>query len=81
MERVTNFGRIDPVLHRPHRHIGRALLFPQPIGALGLAPHRLRQVRGPTKGARWKTTSQGLVQRFGQTLDRGKDQGQDNEDR
>jgi hypothetical protein len=40
--RISNFGRIDPVLHRPHRYKGRALLFPQPVGALGLARHRLR---------------------------------------
>jgi hypothetical protein len=40
--RISNFGRIDPVLHRPHRDQGRVLVFPQPVGVLGLAPHRLR---------------------------------------
>jgi hypothetical protein len=31
IERITNFGRIDPVLHRPHPQKGRALLFRSPV--------------------------------------------------
>ena len=46
----TNISRIDPVLRRPHGPKGRALLFRSPSGTRS-RPHRLRQVRGPTKDA------------------------------